>query len=74
MKYIIIIYLCSFSASEPQCMPGRVLGIQFDTYNNCILEGYKQAYAALDTLDDEQVNNEKLAIKFDCQEIKLENI
>jgi len=74
MKYIIIIYLCSFSASEPQCMPGRVLGIQFDTYNNCILEGYKQAYTALDTLDDEQVNNEKLAIKFDCQEIKLENI
>jgi hypothetical protein len=74
MKYIIILYLCSFSGPETQCMPGRVLAFEFDSYNNCILEGYKQAYLALNELDNKQVNNEKLAIKFDCKELKVEKI
>ena len=66
MKYVIILYLCSFSGIDPVCMPGKILGVEFNTYNDCILEGYKYAYTSLDKLDNQQVNKEKLSIKFDC--------
>jgi len=74
MKYIIILYMCSFSTSPPQCMPGQVLGVEFNTYDQCILEGYLQSYKNLNKLSREEINNNQLAIKFDCKEIKVENI
>ena len=74
MKYIIILYMCSFSTSPPQCLPGQILGIEFNDYTDCILEGYLQSYKNLNKLSREEINNNQLAIKFDCKEIKVENI
>ena len=74
MKYVIILYMCSFSTSPPQCMPGHILGIEFNTYDQCILEGYLQSHKTLKSLEQEEINKNKLAIKFDCKEIKVENI
>ena len=74
MKYIIILYMCSFSTSPPQCMPGQVLGVEFNNYSECILDGYLQAHRSLQSLDSEEINNNKLAIRFHCKEIEVENI
>ncbi len=74
MKYIIILYMCSFSTSPPQCMPGQVLGIEYNNYNDCILDGYLQSHKSLKSLDKEEIIKNKLAIKFNCKEIKVENI
>ncbi len=74
MKYIIVLYLCSFSETQPACMPGQIQGLEFNNYSECVLEGYIQAYQSLKTFNQEDINNNKLAIKFDCQEIKVENI
>ena len=72
MKYIIILYLCSYINVEPVCLPGKILAIEFDSYNLCILEGYRQSYAHLKDLDQDKVNEEKMAIKFQCKKINLE--
>ena len=72
MKYIIILYLCSFTNVVPVCLPGKILAIEFDNYNLCILEGYRQSYAHLKDLDQDRINEEKMAIKFQCKEINLE--
>ena len=74
MKYIILIYLCSFANKQVSCLPEQILGLEFDTYNECILEGYTQAYELLDSVDDNDVNEQKLAIRFICKEIKVEKI
>ncbi len=74
MKYIIILYLCSFSGSQPQCMPGQILGKEFKNYNDCILDGYLQAHKSLKRLSVEEINNNKLAIRFHCKEITVEKI
>ena len=74
MKYVIILYLCSFSNVEPTCFSERVISLEFQTYNDCILEGYKQAYVHLESLDNDKVEQDKLAIRFQCKEIKTENI
>ena len=74
MKYIIILYMCSFANTQPVCLDGQMLGLEFNNYSECILQGYIQSHKSLKSLDEEEINNNKLAIKFDCQEIKVENI
>ena len=74
MKYIIILYLCSFADTEPVCYSEKIAGLEFTNYYDCILDGYKQSYNHLTSLDKEKIINQKLAIKFQCKEIKMENI
>ena len=74
MKYVIILYLCSFVNVQPSCYSEKIVALEFDTYNSCILEGYKQSHNHLASLDQDKVNKEKLAIRFYCKEIKMENI
>jgi hypothetical protein len=66
--------MCSFANTEPLCLNGKVLGLEFNNYNDCILEGYNQAHQILSNVDDEEVNQQKLAIRFLCKEIKVEKI
>jgi len=74
MKYVIILYLCSFSNLEPICYSEKIISLEFNNYYDCILEGYKQSYNHLASLDKEQITKEKLAIRFQCKEIKTEKI
>ena len=73
MKYILILYVCSFvNVSKPICGESIVVGLEFDNYSDCILQGYKSSHNTLKELYGERIEEEKLAIKFDCKEIKVE--
>ena len=73
MKYILILYVCSFvNVSKPICSESMVVGLEFDDYKDCILQGYKSSHNTLKELYGERIEEEKLAIKFDCKEIKVE--
>jgi len=74
MKYVIILYLCSFSNVQPTCYSEKIVSLEFDNYYDCILEGYKQSHSHLASLDKEQITKQKLAIRFQCKEIKTEKI
>jgi len=74
MKYVIILYLCSFVNVQPVCYSEKIVGLEFDNYYDCILDGYKQSHNHLASLDREKIEKQKLAIRFQCKEIKLENI
>ena len=72
MKYVIVLYLCSFANVPPTCYSEKIIALEFNTYYDCILHGYKQSHNYLVSLDKDKINNEKLAIKFVCKEIKME--
>ena len=72
MKYVIILYLCSFANVQPTCFSERLISLEFNNYYDCILEGYKQSYSHLASLDKDKINKEKLAIRFQCKEINME--
>ncbi len=72
MKYVIILYLCSFVNVQPTCFSERVIALEFDNYYDCILAGYKQSHNHLAAIDKDKINKEKLAIRFQCKEIKTE--
>ncbi len=72
MKYVIILYLCSFVNVQSTCYSEKAVALEFDNYYDCILQGYKQSHNHLASLDKEKIIEQKLAIRFQCKEIKTE--
>ena len=72
MKYVIILYLCSFVNVQPVCYSQKIVALEFDDYSDCILEGYKHSHNHLANIEKDKINKEKLAIRFQCKEIKTE--
>lgn len=69
MKYILFLYVCSFANSAPDCFTTHVVPTEFNSYQDCILQGYKSSHNVLKEIYFEQIENQKLAIKFTCKEI-----
>ena len=59
---------------QPVCFTEKIVALEFTNYPDCILEGYRQSWSHLKSIDKDKINKEKLAIKFKCKEIKMENI
>ncbi len=70
MKYVLILYLCSF-AGEPKCLYEQITPREYPTYYQCASAGYLRSYQALIDLGEEEVNTEKYAIKFECKEVNI---
>jgi len=56
---------------QSTCFSEKVVALEFDNYYDCILQGYKQSYNHLASLDKEKIIEQKLAIRFQCKEIKI---
>ena len=73
MKYISILYLCSMATGK--CPDSQVSGFTFKSHYDCVQAGYRIASATYKELikDDyyglERINEEKIAIKFECKEL-----
>ena len=75
MKYVLILYVCSFiNQANPFCNESHIVPLEFETYKECILQGYKSSHNTLVQYED-RIEREKLAIKLYCQKVKVgENI
>tara|TARA_Y100000004_G_scaffold60012_1_gene66919 strand:- start:618 stop:872 length:255 start_codon:yes stop_codon:yes gene_type:complete len=69
MKYILIVYLCSLAAQT--CDNGSIPGIEFNSYKDCAIFGYEFSAKGLDRFDEEIVNTDRLAVKFECREVNI---
>ena len=76
MKYVLILYVCSYiNTGYPNCNESHIVPLEFNNYKDCILQGYKSSHNTLKELYGERIEEEKLAIKFDCKVVKVgENI
>ena len=76
MKYVLILYVCSYiNTCYPNCNESHIVPLEFNNYKECILQGYKSSHNTLKELYGERIEEEKLAIKFDCKGVKVgENI
>ena len=72
IKYILILHLCTFF--NPQCYQQRIIPLEFTEHFDCLIEGYKRSSKHIEALGREKVNKGKLAIKFECKELKMEQI
>ena len=54
-------------------MDSQYVGELPDHYT-CVKAGYVEAYKSFETLDKEEINIKKLAIRFECKELTQEKI
>lgn len=67
MKFILILHLCSILTAD--CFESVHVGLSFDDHRSCAIAGYDISGASLKALNPERVNNEELAVKFECKKI-----
>lgn len=73
MKYILILHLCSIITQ--QCPESQITGLMFKSHYDCAVGGYAVALNSFKMLKEDdyygldRVNNERIAIKFECKEM-----
>ena len=73
MKFILILHLCSVITGK--CTESSIPGLMFTSHYDCALGGYKMAHKMFKMLKDDdyygldRINEEKIAIKFECKEL-----
>ena len=78
MKFILVMYLCS--VVNGQCPSQSIPGWQFENHSDCVDAGYAIAQKnfrllpEVEEFDKEFIEQQKIVIKFECKEIKTENI
>ena len=72
MKYILVMIICS--QIESTCYPPIALKKTFNSSYDCLQEGYMESKILLKELGKQQVNKNKIIIKFTCQENETETI
>ena len=72
MKYVLLLHVCSFlNTTIPVCTATHIVPLEFNTYQDCILHGYKASHNTLKELYGDRIEDERLAIKFECREVGI---
>jgi hypothetical protein len=71
MKLSLILILCS--AMQSTCMPPMHTGLQYNTWNDCMIAGYDQSLEFFKTSGADQINEHQLYMTFVCFENTEEN-
>ena len=72
IKYVLILHLCSFLNLPPTCFQQQIVGLEYNDNFSCMLDGYNKSGRTLENIGREEVNQNKLAIKFQCKEVIVE--
>ena len=67
MKFILYLYLCSFNQT-PTCDNGMIVA-QFNSWRDCAIAGYRVSQENLKLLPIQEINEKKLAVRFECRQI-----
>lgn len=70
MKYVLVLYLCSFLNNTPVVLERAISPTEYPTYYDCISDGYITSYSKIMSIGVKQVDEKKLAIKFECKEVQ----
>ena len=68
MKYVLVLYLCSFANNTPVVLERAISPTEYPTYYDCISDGYITSYSKMMSLGVQEVDSKKLAVKFECKE------
>ena len=67
MKFILVLHLCSMLTG--QCFESLNVGFEFNDHRSCALAGYDISGKSLEQLDPSRVNEQELAVRFQCKKL-----
>ena len=71
IKFALVLHLCSFLNSNPYCFREQIVPEQFEDYYQCITDGYVKSLSTLVNLGETEVNEKRLAVKFECKTLTI---
>jgi len=67
MKYILIIWVCSFLGGTSQCYPPLEFSILYDSWYECSRSAHTQSKKILATIGFKKVNDGQIGTKYHCK-------
>jgi len=72
MKFILVLHLCSLLTQT--CYESLHLNMEFNDHRSCAIAGYEISVESLKQLNPDRVNQEELAVKFECRKVQKKPI
>jgi len=69
MKYILIIWVCSFIGGTSQCFPPVEFPTLYDSWYECSRDAHTQSKRMLASLGFKQVNDARMGTKYNCMQV-----
>ena len=69
MKFILIIWVCSFIAGTSQCFPPMEFPTLYDSWYECSRDAHTQSKRMLVSLGFKQVNDARMGTKYNCMQV-----
>ena len=67
MKFILILHLCTMLTGD--CYESLHVNLEFKDHRSCALTGYELAGKSLAQLNEKDVNDAELAVRFQCKKV-----
>jgi len=68
MKFILIIWVCSFLGGTSQCFPPLEFPVLYDSWYECSRDAHTQSKKILSTIGFKQVNDTQMGTKYNCMQ------
>ena len=69
MKLILVLHLCSLLTQT--CYESLHINMEFNDHRSCAIAGYEISVESLKQLNPDRVNQEQLAVKFECKKTAI---
>ena len=69
MKYILIIWVCSFLGGTSNCFPPVEFPTMYDSWYECSRDAHTQSKRMLASLGFKQVNDARMGTKYNCMQV-----
>ena len=68
MNFILTIFICASTAQGIQCLPPVKFDILYKDGYDCMLDGYTKSHDKIIEIGREEINKNKIFVKFGCYE------
>tara|TARA_Y100000310_G_scaffold225289_1_gene227328 strand:- start:525 stop:743 length:219 start_codon:yes stop_codon:yes gene_type:complete len=68
MKFILILWVCSFTPGGTNCFPPIKLPTLYDSWYECSRDAHKESVKVLSTIGFKRVNDMQMGTKYHCKE------
>ena len=69
IKFILIVWVCSFAGNQAACLPPMEFPKQFNSWYECSRTAHTESVKMLSKMGYKYVNDNKIAMSYSCRKV-----
>ena len=69
IKFILIMWVCSFAGNQASCLPPMEFPKQFNSWYECSRTAHSESVKMLSKMGYKYVNDNKIAMSYSCRQV-----